>query len=516
MPPARLTLRRRTAMIEFDQVTKTFPGVAALTDVSFQVGRGECHALLGENGAGKSTLGKILAGLYRPDSGRILLDGREVRFHSPRDALQAGVGIVHQELVFCPNLSVAENLCLHDLPRRGLRLDRRALHARAEERLKQIGLEVDVRRPISSLSIGEEQMVQIAAAVGLGARALVFDEPTSSLARGEVERLFGLIRRLQNDGVTIVYVSHRLEEIFALCQTVTVLRDGRHVATRPIEAVDHDELVKLMVGRSVERYSPPASSQSSSLPRLRVRGLDSPNRFSGIHLDVHPGEIVGLAGLVGAGRTEITEALYGLDPRASGAVEIDGRRVTLSSPEEAQKLGIGLIPEDRKRHGLVLGMNLRENITLAILDRFARFAGRASRTAETKFADQSRERLSIRTPTVETAVSSLSGGNQQKVVFAKGLAADCRVLLIDEPTRGVDVAAKREIHELIGELARQGAAILLVSSDLPELLALAHRVVVLRAGEIVARLKRDEADPETVLRHMTGLAPVTSSRQQSS
>lgn len=503
-------------MIEFDRITKTFPGVAALTDVSFRVARGECHALLGENGAGKSTLGKILAGLYRPDSGKILLDGREVRFHSPRDGLQAGVGIVHQELVFCPNLSVAENLCLHDLPRRGLRLDRRALEDRAEERLKQIGLEVDVRRPIASLSIGEEQMVQIAAAVGLGARVLVFDEPTSSLARGEVERLFTLIRRLQRDGTTIVYDSHRLEEIFALCQTVTVLRDGRHVATRPMEAVDHDELVKLMVGRAVESYSPPADSQSSSLPRLRIRGLNSPNRFSRIDLDVHPGEIIGLAGLVGAGRTEITEALYGLDPQARGAIEIDGRAVTISSPREAQKLGIGLIPEDRKRHGLVLGMNIRENITLPILDRFARFAGRASRSGETQFAEQASQRLSIRTPTVETAVSALSGGNQQKVVFAKGLAAECHVLLIDEPTRGVDVAAKREIHELIGELARQGTAILLVSSDLPELLALAHRVVVLRAGSIVARLERDEADPETVLRHMTGLAPVTSSRQRSS
>ncbi len=495
-----------TIMIDFDRITKHFPGACALDAVSFHVRRGECHALIGENGAGKSTLGKILTGLYRPDSGRIVLDGREVCFHSARDALQAGVGIVHQELVFCPNLSVAENLCLHDLPRRGFRLDRRELYRRAEQRLAQIGLEIDIRQPISSLSIGREQMVQIAAAVGLGARVLVFDEPTSSLGRGEVERLFTLIRRLQREGVTIIYVSHRLEEVYELCQTVTVLRDGRHVATRPIETVNHDGLVKLMVGRAVDRYTPPARSENDFRSRLRLRDFSSPRKFSSIDLDVRAGEIVGLAGLVGAGRTEITEAIYGLDPGARGMIEIDGRCVAVRSPREAQGLGIGLVPEDRKRHGLVLAMNVRENVTLPILDRFARFVGRASRAAETRFVEESSRRLSIRTPTVETAVNALSGGNQQKVVFAKGLAAECRVLLIDEPTRGVDVGAKREIHELIGRLAEQGVAILLVSSDLPELLALAHRVVVLRAGAIVATLDRNDADPETVLRHMTGLA----------
>lgn len=503
-------------MIDFERITKSFPGVAALTDVTFRIRAGECHALLGENGAGKSTLGKILAGLYRPDGGRIVLDGREVQFHSARDALRAGVGIVHQELVFCPNLSIAENLCLHDLPGRRFRLDRKELSVRAERLLAQIGLDVDVWQPIAALSIGQEQMVQIAAAVGLGARVLVFDEPTSSLGRGEVERLFSLIRRLQREGVAIVYVSHRLEEVFELCQTVTVLRDGRHVATRPIESVNHDELVRLMVGRSIENYSPPPRRGQSSLSRLRLRNFQSPNKFSRIDLDVYPGEIVGLAGLVGAGRTEITQAIYGMDPHASGAIEVDGRSVTIDSPRDAQRLGIGLIPEDRKRQGLVLGMNLRENVTLPILDRFARVAGWANRAAEARFAGDMLDRLSIRAPTVETSVSALSGGNQQKVVFAKGLAADCRILLIDEPTRGVDVGAKREIHELIGHLAGQGVAILLVSSDLPELLALAHRVVVLRAGSIVATLDRDRADPETVLRHMTGLEAVTSSRQRSS
>jgi len=500
-------------MIEFHAISKTFPGVAALTDVSFTVRRGECHALLGENGAGKSTLGKILAGLYRPDSGQIRLDGQVVRFPSPRAALQAGVGIVHQELVFCPNLSIAENLCLHDLPRKGLLLDRREMVSRARRALAQIGLEIDVEQPLATLSIGQEQMVQIAAAVALGARVLVFDEPTSSLGRGEVSQLFKLIRRLQQEGVTIIYVSHRLEEILELCQTVTVLRDGRHVATLPIGEVDHDQLVRLMVGRSVEVYSPPVPQGGFGPCRLRVRDLSSFGKFEGIELEVRAGEILGLAGLVGAGRTELTEAIFGLDRNAEGTIEIDGRPRSIRSPREALAAGVGLIPEDRKRHGLVLPMNLRENITLAILDRFARAANRTDRRAEAKFADDQRKRLAIRAPDIETVVAGLSGGNQQKIVFAKGLAAGCKVLMVDEPTRGVDIGAKREIHELIGKLAGQGTAILVVSSDLPELLALSHRIVVLRGGRIVARLDRSEADPETVLRHMTGLteaATVTS------
>jgi ABC-type sugar transport system ATPase subunit len=492
-------------MIEFDRITKRFPGVAALTDVSFQVRQAECHALLGENGAGKSTLGKILAGLYRPDGGRMRLDGQPVNFHSARDALLAGVGIVHQELVFCPQLSVAENLCLHDLPKRGWSLDRRELCRRAERLLEQIGLEIDVRQPIARLSIGQEQMVQIAAAVGLGARVLVFDEPTSSLGRSEVERLFTLLRRLRQEGVTIIYVSHRLEEIFELCQSVTVLRDGRHVATRPIAEVDHDELVRLMVGRSVEHFSPPIPPGGPGPCRLRLRDLCSPGKFSGVNLDVRAGEIVGLAGLVGAGRTEIAEAIAGLDPAARGTIEIDERPAKVSSPRESQARGIGLIPEDRKRHGLVLGMNVRENVTLRVLDRFRRWFDRADRRAETDLARDFCRRLSIRAPGVETAVSTLSGGNQQKIVLAKGLATDCRVLLVDEPTRGVDVGAKREIHELIGRLAAQGVAVLLISSDLPELLALSHRIVVLRTGQVVAEWHRTDADAEIVLRSMAGL-----------
>lgn len=491
--------------IAFDHIKKRFPGVTALDDVSFVVASGSCHALLGENGAGKSTLGKILAGIYRPDGGQIVLRGVPRLFNSPREAMAAGVGIVHQELVFCPNLSVAENLCLHDLPRRGGRLDRAALRQRARAMLAEIGLAIDIDQPISRLSIAQEQMVQIAAAVGLGAKVLVFDEPTSSLGSGEVERLFALIRRLQQSGTTIVYVSHRLEEIFAICDTVTVLRNGQHVATKPIGEISHDSLVQMMVGRAVDLFEPPPERTPGEV-RLSVHGLSSPGKFEQVNLEVRAGEIVGLAGLVGAGRTELVEAIYGLDPDATGTCTIDSHRVQVRSPRQAQQSGIALVPEDRKRHGLVLPMNVRENLTLPILDRFRRLLGRADRAGERQLARKYCEQLSVRSPSVEFVVNNLSGGNQQKIVIAKAVAAAAKVLLIDEPTRGVDVGAKREIHDLIGQLARQGAAILLISSDLPELLALADRVMVLRGGRITTNLSREEAKPDVALRHMAGIS----------
>jgi ABC-type sugar transport system ATPase subunit len=495
-------------VIAFDHISKSFPGVKALDDVSFEVRAGECHALLGENGAGKSTLGKLLAGIYEPDSGRLLIGGREERFRSCRDAARAGVAIVHQELAFCPNLSIAENLCLHDLPRRNMLLDRPAMRRRAAGLLRQIGLEIDVNRPIGSLSTSQEQMVQIAAAIGLLARVLVFDEPTSSLGRAETARLFELIRRLQREGATILYVSHRLEEIFELCQSVTVLRDGAHVTTQPLAQVTRDDLVRMMVGRAVEAAPRLRASSEMGVPRLVVRDFSSPGKFSNVCLTLHAGEIVGLAGLVGAGRTELAQALYGLDPRATGQVSVDGRDVRVSSPAQAQQLGLGLIPEDRKVQGLVPEMSVRENMTLPVLDRFKRWMGWADRRAESSLARRCIEELSIRTPSAETRVASLSGGNQQKVLFARGLAAECKVLIIDEPTRGVDVGAKREIHDSILAWALRGVAILLISSDMPELLALAQRVIVLREGQVVAELAQADADAESVLRHMTGLVVV--------
>ncbi len=501
-------------LLRFEHISKRFPGVQALEDVTFSVEWGHCHALLGENGAGKSTLGKILAGITSPDAGWIAFDDQVHRFATVGQAAQAGVGIVHQELLFCPNLLVAENLCLHKLPAGRWGLARRQMIAQARRLLAEIGLEdLDVEQPMANLSIAQEQLVQIAAAIGSEARILVFDEPTSSLGVQEVQRLFRLIRRLQDAGVTIIYVSHRLEEIFLLCQAVTVLRDGRHIATQSIESVDHDQLVRLMVGREVKLARPQTQSTlhntsaetTHQAVRLEVRDFSSPGKFEGVSLRLFAGEILGLAGLIGAGRTEVAEAIFGLDRRVTGQIFIDGQQVTIRNPREALAHGLGLVPEDRKRHGLVLGMSVRENTTLAILHKVCLLLGWVDRPAERQVTENFCQILNIRTPGIEIPTAQLSGGNQQKIVLAKWLAAGGRVLLVDEPTRGVDVGAKQEIHELLAHLAGQGLGILIISSDLPELLALADRVVVLRSGRVVKQLTSDQADPETVLRWMAGL-----------
>jgi ABC-type sugar transport system ATPase subunit len=494
-----------TPAIAFRAVTRRFPGVVALDDVTFDVARGSCHAVCGENGAGKSTLGRILAGLLAPDEGEILLDGTSVRFASPREALAAGVAMVHQELAFCENLSVADNLCLGRLPRRWGLVDRDALHRRAREMLAAIGAaSIDVARPMATLGPAEQQLVQIAAAVGAGARVIVFDEPTSSLGDEETERLAALIGQLRVRGVTTLYVSHRMPEIYRLCDTITVLRDGRHVATRPTAELDEAELVRLMIGRPVEQYFAAAEARLAiGEERLRVDRLSSPGRFADVSFALHAGEVLGLAGLVGAGRSEIVEAIFGLDADATGDVRVRGERAVIRSAADAMRLGIGLVPEDRKKEGLVLSMRSRENATLPILDRLARLTWVDAR-AERATARESFERLRVRA-TLETPTAALSGGNQQKIVLAKWLAARCDVLVLDEPTRGVDVGAKAEIHARIARLAAVGAAVLLVSSELPELLALSTRILVVRAGRIAGELAARDATQDRLLRLMTGL-----------
>ena len=490
--------------LHFESVSKRFPGVQALRSVTLDVRRGSCHALVGENGAGKSTLGKILAGIYTPDEGCILLDGRPLRCRTPRDAHLAGIGIVHQELAFCENLSVAENLNLGRLPHRGPFLARRALHEAARAALAAIDCHVAPEALVAELPVGQQQLVQIAGAIAAGARILVFDEPTSSLSQVEAERLFALIRRLPAQGVTALYISHRMEEIFDLCDTATVLRDGELITTRPVADLTRDDLVRMMIGRRLEdTASPPPAARGSEL--LAITGLSSPGRIRDVSLAVHAGEIVGLAGLVGAGRTEVLEAIFGIDPHARGAFSIGGRALRVDSPDAAMRAGLGLVPEDRKRHGLVLGMSAEANLSLPTLARVAR-CGWVRRRREQAQARSYFDRLRVRAPSPQTPAASLSGGNQQKLVIAKWLAAECRVLLLDEPTRGVDVGAKAEIHALIRGLARSGGSgILLASSELPELLKLSDRILVMRGGRIVEELARAEADQARVLRLMAGV-----------
>jgi len=503
---AAATERSPAALVSFRNVSKRFPGARALEDVSFEVRRGSCHALCGENGAGKSTLGKLLAGIEQPDAGEIAVDGRVVHFEEPRDALLAGIGMVHQELAFCENLSVAENLCLGDLPGRGLFVSRREMEKRATALLAAIEAPIDVRRLVGELSVAEQQMVQIAAAVGSGARVIIFDEPTSSLSQHETEHFYALLDRLKVRDVTCVFVSHRMQEIFRLCDTITVLRDGRHVATKPVDAIDEAELVQLMIGRRLDEYLPVESAHGAGGEVLRVTSLSSPRRFADIGFSIHAGEVVGIAGLVGAGRTDIAHAIFGLDPEAEGRVEVAGIPLGLRSPAEAMRAGVGFVPEDRKRHGLVLSMRALENVTLPSLRSLAR-GGWLRGGAERGLASDAFARLGVRAPPLDALTAGLSGGNQQKLVLAKWLAARCRVLILDEPTRGVDVGAKAEIHSLIGRLAAEGTGVLLISSELPELVALSTRILVLRDGRLVGELARAEADQETLMRMMAGLDP---------
>jgi ABC-type sugar transport system ATPase subunit len=494
--------------VRFEGITRRFPGVLALSEVTLEVGAGSCHALCGENGAGKSTLGKLLAGIYHPDEGRILVQGRPVRFGSPRDALAAGVGMVHQELAFCDNLTVAENLCLSALPaRRGL-VWRAEMERRARAMLAEIGTDLDVRHRMGALTIAQQQMVQIAAAVGGGAQIIIFDEPTSSLSQVEADRLYDLIARLKARGVTCIYVSHRMPEVFRLCDTVSVLRDGRHVATRPVAGITEGELVQLMIGRPVAEYFPRHAAADRGEELLRVEGLSAPGTFEGISFSLRAGEVVGLAGLVGAGRTEVARALFGLPPAARGIVWVGGREVRIGNPGEAIRLGLGLVPEDRKRQGIVPSESALHNTSLAILKRLARLTW-LRLPAERALAVDFFARLRVRASSPDAIVAGLSGGTQQKVVLARWLAARSRVLILDEPTRGVDVGAKAEIHALIGELAEQGHAILLISSELPEILSLSDRILVLRAGRLVGEVPRAQASQDGLLRMMAGLPPAT-------
>ena len=494
------------AFLEFNQVVKRFPGVLALDRVSFGIERGSSHALIGENGAGKSTLGKILAGVYTADGGELRLEGKTIHPTSPLAARHLGIAMVHQELAFCPNLSVAENLCLGDLPRGAAGwIKRGEMRTRARAMLATIGAEIDPDALIGTLSTGREQLVQIAGAVGTGAKIIVMDEPTSSLSAGETRELFRLVRELKARGITLIYVSHRMEELFELCDHITVLRDGRHVSTEPIPATTPHRVITQMIGRELRPHTPGHLQRSLGDERLRVERLSSPGKFEGIGLSVRAGEVVGVAGLVGAGRSEVVQAIFGLDPAVRGAVTVNGQALPLGSIDAALAARVGLLPEDRKRQGLVLGLNCRENTSLAALPLLTR-AGWVRRSAEQIVAKKYAARLRVKAPTIESIVAGLSGGNQQKIALAKWLARECDVLLIDEPTRGVDVGAKAEIYQLLDELACEGKALLVVSSELPELIGLCRRIVVMRQGQIAGELPHAQFSEAALMRLMAGVA----------
>jgi ABC-type sugar transport system ATPase subunit len=490
--------------LSFQSITKRFPGVLALDRVSFEIERGSCHALIGENGAGKSTMGKILAGVYTADEGEIRLDGKLIHPNNPLLARHLGIAMVHQELAFCPNLTVAENLCLGDLPRHAGWLDHSRMRDQARAMLSEIHSDIDVNLPISRLSTGQEQMVQIAAALGTNAQVIIMDEPTSSLSAHESEHLFQLLGDLKQRGITVIYISHRMQEIFRLCDSLTVLRDGRHVATEKIAETNPDRVIHQMIGREVMDFSPRHLERPLGEELLKVKALVSPGKFRDINFCLRAGEVLGLAGLIGAGRSEVAQAIFGLDSLATGYVSMRQNELQLGSVSAALSAGIGLLPEDRKRQGLVLTMNCRENASLASLDRFTG-GGFIQRGKERGMAVQYFDQLRVKTPSTESPIDSLSGGNQQKIALIKWLARECKVLIVDEPTRGVDVGAKAEIHQLLDALACQGLAILLISSELPELMSLSRRIVVLREGKVMGELPRADFTQPNLMRLMAGL-----------
>jgi ABC-type sugar transport system ATPase subunit len=493
-------------VITFTSITKIFGGTTALGGVSFSLERGRVHALMGENGAGKSTLGKVLAGILQPDSGTVFIDGTECRFTSPRDARRAGIGMVHQELALCPDLTVAENLCLGNYPSRfGMVFDPAAMITRARAMLDNVESSIDPGTMVRDLPLALRQVVQIAGAVGTGADILVFDEPTSALSDAEAERLFALIRRLRGRGVTVIYVSHRMTEVFALADTITVLRDGRFIGSLGRNEADEDKIVAMMIGRELGAYFPRHASQPPGDAVLEVQGLSSPGRFHDISLSVRAGEILGIAGLVGAGRSEVAAAIMGLDDAATGEVRLDGRSLAGMSTRRRIALGLGLVPEDRKQQGLAPVLSCRMNHSFPLLPALRRFL-LLDRTRETAMLERSFRELAIKAPGYETPVEHLSGGNQQKIVLARWLGGGARALVFDEPTRGVDIGAKTALHGVIEDLAHSGMGIILITSELPELLHLATRILVMRGGRIVGEITKEQATQDHLLRMMSGLA----------
>jgi rhamnose transport system ATP-binding protein len=484
--------------LQLVHVAKSFGAVVALKDATLTLESGSIHALVGENGAGKSTMVKIIAGLYQRDSGEFDLGGESVDFRTTAEAKAAGIAVIYQEPTLFPDLSVVENLFMGRQPMRSLRrIDRAAMRRQATELFSRLGVNLDPERPARGLSIADQQIIEIAKAISLDARVLIMDEPTAALSGVEVERLFTIARALRDEGRAIAFISHRFDEVFALCDTITVMRDGEFVSTGPIAETSVELMVRQMVGRDIATLFPKQDAVIGD-PVLVVSGLTSPGVFDDISFEIRSGEIVALAGLVGAGRSEVARAVFGVDDYSSGSVTLDGKAIAKHAPSTSMRMGLGLVPEDRRSQGLVMGFSVARNATLAIRRRLSR-AGILTAGAENRAAAVWAAALQVKTAALSTEVDTLSGGNQQKVVMAKWLASSPRVLIVDEPTRGIDVGTKSEIHRLLSELAGEGLAILMISSELPEVLGMADRILVMREGRITADIARSDATSEAVM-----------------
>jgi rhamnose transport system ATP-binding protein len=492
------TTKTDTPLIAAHGISKAFAGVEVLTDVDLDLHAGEIHALLGENGAGKSTFAKILAGVYRPTRGTIALSGKPVEIHSPIAAQRLGITLIHQEPISFPDLSVSENLFLGRTGGAPLSsVPWAAMLREARELMDLLGVRIDVTRPMRGLSIADQQMVEIARALASDSRLIIMDEPTAPLTPKEVETLFGIVRRLRDEGRTIIFISHRLEEVSALCDRVTIFRDGSRVATDHVANLSEDDIIRLMIGRPLREYMKKHGTAIGDVA-LKVQNLSYPGLFSDISFEVRKGEIVGLSGLVGAGRTDVARAIFGIAPATSGTIEINGNAVVIASPSRAIELGLAFVPEDRAVAGIFRTLPVEQNITAAVPGKIAP-KGIIRRTIEKTMAQDSVRKLRIRLASMRQPIGELSGGNQQKAILARWLLTDPSVLILDEPTRGIDIGVKAEFYDMIGELAEAGRAILLISSELPELLALCDRVEVMAEGRLTANFARADATQESIM-----------------
>jgi len=503
----RSSLPAREVILEVEHVSKSFPGVKALDNISFDLRRGEVHALVGENGAGKSTLMKILSGVYQADSGTIRYKGKEVTFRDVNQAHEAGIGIIYQELNLIPHLSVAANIFIGREPMtRFGTLDEKKMNADAVELLSHLNLRLDPTIKLNKLPVSKQQMIEIAKALSVNSEVLIMDEPTSALSESEIDELFAVIHTLRDRGVAIIYISHRLEELRHIVDRISIFRDGHSVSTDDFTAISSSEIVSRMVGRKIEAIFPPKQNAPTSEKVLEVRNIVRAGILHDISFDLYRGEILGIAGLMGAGRSELARAIFGADPIDSGDVILNGRKLSLKSPSDAIRAGIAYLSENRKEEGLAVKMQLAENITMANVQEISRRFGVLSRSQEMEAARHYVKDLTIRTPSLTQIVNHLSGGNQQKVVVAKWLFCDSKILIFDEPTRGIDVGTKYAIYELIGTLAHEGRGIIMISSDLPEILGLTDRLLVLHEGSLVATLNTAETTPPEILNYAAGVA----------
>lgn len=484
-------------ILEMRHTSKRFDMTQALDDVSLDLYPGEIHALIGENGAGKSTLIKIITGIYQPDQGTIKLEGQPVDINSSIEAQAHGIAAIYQEPMIFPDLNVAENIFISHRER-GAILRWGKMYEEAEDILEILGVRLDVRSPARGLTLAAQQAVEIAKAISLDVRVLIMDEPTASLSAHEVNQLFKLARRLRDQGVAVLFISHRMEEVFEIADRITVLRDGKLISSAPREEVTSESVIRDMVGREVEEYFAYEEAEQGEL-LMSVRGLTTEPAFSDISFDVYRGEVLGFAGLVGARRTDVALALFGIEPAEAGEVIFEGQTVHIESPEQALDVGIAYVSEDRRQLGLTMSMSVATNITLPILEEYTSSLGLVDRQAEIKTAEKFRERLTIRTPSVHVDVGKLSGGNQQKVMLSKWLNTSPKLMILDEPTRGIDVGAKAEVHHMINDLAAEGLGIILISSDLPEVLGMSDRILVMREGQQMGIFTREEATQEKIL-----------------